>query len=307
MQQIHITEENKIYAFSPYAQPIAHVAPGETVQVFTWDCFSGRLTDNCQVPSQTIYPYGNPQTGPIYIEGAEAGDTLAVDILAIDPVQDWAVSAHLLHGGGLEPQEDYYITGEPIPERVFIYKFDGKEYRYNDRLHFPWEPFLGTIATAPALEVVSASHPFRNGGNLDCPVMKPGNRVYLPVSVKGAYFYTGDCHVRQGHGEACAVAMETACKATLRFELIKDKRTAWPRVENETEMICIGVAAPMEQAARLAYSSLIRWMVELGWDKYEAYQAVTMAGRLWVGSLVSREYTMIAAIDKEIVDRACVQ
>ena len=303
MKKIIITEENKIYAFSPSAQPIATVADGETVEIYTWDCFSNKLVDNDQIPSKTIYKYGNPQTGPIFVEGAQPGDTLAIDILSIEFTRDWAVSAHLLRGGGLEANEDHYILHRPIDEQTFIYNRRGDEFYYNDKLHFGLDPFMGTIATATEMEVISSSHPFRNGGNLDCPVIKPGNTVYLPVSVPGAYFYTGDCHVRQGQGEACAVAMEIACKVVMRFRVIKEQKIEWPRVENDKEIICIGIASPMEQAARQAYSALIKWMCEFGWSKYEAYQAVTMAGKLCVGSLVAREYTMIASIDKEIVLR----
>ena len=81
------------YVFSPYAEPIASVVPGETVAVHTEDAFEGRITTEEDLPSRVLGPNLNPQTGPIYVEGAEPGDTLAVRIESIEPARDWAVSA----------------------------------------------------------------------------------------------------------------------------------------------------------------------------------------------------------------------
>ncbi|GCL73789.1 acetamidase [Paenibacillus sp. JMULE4] len=287
------------YVFSRYLEPIATVNPGETVAIYTRDAFEDRVTKDTDIPSKILGNYLNPQTGPIFVEGAEPGDTLAVHIMDIEPTRDWAVSAHLPNFGGLTATNTTRTLNEPLPEKVFIYKLEDNELTYNKRLKFPWRPFLGTIGTAPELEAISALTPADHGGNMDVPDTKPGNTVYLPVRVPGAYFFTGDCHAGQGDGELCGVALEITAKVTLKFELIKGKAIKWPRIESPTELMVVGSARPMEDAARIAYAELIDWMVELGWDQWEAYQALTQIGKLHVGNMVDTYYSLVAKIDKK--------
>ncbi|ALS24319.1 acetamidase/formamidase family protein [Paenibacillus naphthalenovorans] len=287
------------YVFSRYLEPIATVNPGETVAIYTRDAFEDRVTKDTDIPSKILGNYLNPQTGPIFVEGAEPGDTLAVHIMDIEPTRDWAVSAHLPNFGGLTATNTTRTLNEPLPEKVFIYKLEDNELTYNKRLKFPWRPFLGTIGTAPELEAISALTPADHGGNMDVPDTKPGNTVYLPVRVPGAYFFTGDCHAGQGDGELCGVALEITAKVTLKFELIKGKAIKWPRIESSTELMVVGSARPMEDAARIAYAELIDWMVELGWDQWEAYQALTQIGKLHVGNMVDTYYSLVAKIDKK--------
>ncbi|WP_274651119.1 acetamidase/formamidase family protein [Paenibacillus humicola] len=286
------------FVFSPYPEPIASVRPGETVAVYTIDAFGDLITSETDIPSKILGNHLNPQTGPIFIEGAEPGDTLAVHILDIEPTRDWAVSAHLPNFGGLTSTGLTRTLNEPLPEKVFMYRLEDKFAIHNERLKFPWRPFLGTIGTAPEIEAISALAPGNHGGNMDVPDTKPGNTVYLPVCVEGGYFFTGDCHAGQGDGELCGVALEIAAKVTLKFDLIKGASIAWPRIESPTELMVVGSARPMEDAARIAYAELIEWMMELGWDKWEAYQALTQIGKLYVGNMVDTNYSLVAKIDK---------
>jgi amidase len=291
------------YAFSRYVEPIAHVNPGDTVAIYTQDAFESQLTRETDKPSAILGPYLNPQTGPIYIEGAEPGDTLAVHIIAIEPTRDWAVSAFIPYFGGLTSTRFTRMLQEPLPERVWIYQLNNNMLMHNTRLSFPWRPFLGTMATAPDLEAISALTPYDQGGNMDVPDTKPGNILYLPVRVPGAYFFTGDCHAGQGDGELCGVALEITAKATLKFDLIKQKRLDWPRIESPDAYMAVGSARPMEDAARIAYAELITWMMEMGWDKWEAYQALTQIGGLYVGNMVDTTYSLVARIAKQYVER----
>jgi acetamidase/formamidase len=291
------------YAFSRYVEPVAHVKPGETVVLYTQDAFESQLTRETDRPSEILGPYLNPQTGPIYIEGADPGDTLVVHIVDIEPTRDWAVSAFIPYFGGLTSTRFTKTLQEPIPERVWIYRLKDGMLTHNSRLSFPWRPFLGTMATAPDLEAISALTPYDQGGNMDVPDTKPGNILYLPVRVPGAYFFTGDCHAGQGDGELCGVALEITAKVTLRFDLIKGKRLEWPRIESQDAYMAVGSARPMEDAARIAYGELITWMVEMGWDRWEAYEALTQIGGLYVGNMVDTTYSLVARIAKQYADR----
>ncbi len=303
MQEIRQPGAAYSYVFSRYTDPVAHVQPGETVAIYTEDAFTGKITRETDLPSTIIRPGPNPQTGPIYIDGAEPGDTLAVHIIDIEPTRDFAVSALSLWFGGLTSTRFTVTLQPPLPEKVWIYHLrDGiLTDSHNPKLSYPWRPFLGTMATAPAMEAISTLTPFDQGGNMDVPDTKPGNIVYLPVSVPGAYFFTGDCHAGQGEGELCGTALEMTAKVTLRFELIKGKKLLWPRIESPDEYMTVGSARPMEDAARIAYGELIGWMSEMGWDPMEAYQALTQIGSLYVGNMVDTTYSLVAKIAKQYV------
>lgn len=298
MQEIRQTGSYH-YVFSRYTEPVARLKPGETVAVYTQDAFESRITLESDRPSEILGAYLNPQTGPIYVEGAEPGDTLAIHIVNIEPTRDWAVSAFIPNFGGLTATRFTRTLNDPLPERVWLYKLQHGMLTHSAHLSFPWRPFLGTMGTAPDLEVISALTPYDQGGNMDVPDTKPGNTLYLPVRVPGAYFFTGDCHAGQGDGELCGVALEITAKATLKFDLIKGRSLAWPRIESPDELMVVGSARPMEDAARIAYTELIVWMEELGWDRWEAYQALTQIGSLYVGNMVDTTYSLVAKIAKK--------
>jgi acetamidase/formamidase len=250
----------------------------------------------------------NPQTGPIYVKGAEPGDTLAVRIESIEPTRDFAVSVLIPYFGGLTSTNLTRTLQDPLPERVWIWDLvEGGDKLVNEELgvKLPWEPFLGTLAVAPDLEAITALAPGPFGGNMDVPDVKPGNTVYLPVWNSGALVYTGDCHARQGQGELCGVAMEITSKVTLVFEVIKDKPIEWPRIESDESIMVVGSARPMEDAARIANTELILWLEhEYGYDRWDAYQLLTQAGGLYVGNMVDTTYSLVASVDKKHLGRS---
>src|SRR5262249_54456394 len=109
------------------------------------------------------------------------------------------------------------------------------------------------------------------------------------------------CHAGQGEGELCGTALEITAKVTLRFELIKGKALAWPRIESPDEYMAVGSARPMEDAARIAYAQLIGCMVEMGWGQVGAYQGLTPICSLYVGNMVDTTYSLVAKINKKYV------
>jgi acetamidase/formamidase len=175
------------YVFSPYAEPIATVQPGEVLDVYTEDAFGSRVQSTDDLPSQVLeFPKVNPQTGPISVEGAEKGDTLAVHILEIEPTRDFAASAFIPYFGGLTATDKTALLNEPLPEQVFIYPLRDGAIELPRGIRVPYEPFLGTLATSPELEAISTLVPGPFGGNMDVADVCPGNVVRLPVWVEGA-------------------------------------------------------------------------------------------------------------------------
>ena len=298
------------YVFNPYREPIARVKPGERVTIHTDDAFESRITNKEDLPSRALATakFLNPQTGPIFVEGAEPGDTLTVRIESIEPTRNFAVSVLIPYFGGLTSTNFTRTLQEPLPERVWIWDLaDGEKNLVNEELGvtLPWEPFLGTLAVAPDLEAITALAPGPFGGNMDVPDVKPGNTVYLPVWNSGALVYTGDCHARQGQGELCGVAMEITSNVTVVFEVIKDAAIEWPRIESDEAIMVVGSARPMEDAARIANTELILWLEhEYGYDRWDAYQLLTQAGGLYVGNMVDTTYSLVASIAKKHLGRS---
>src|SRR3712207_3253372 len=235
---LEIVPQDYSYVFNPYREPIATVKPGQRVTIHTDDAFESRIEKKEDLPSRALATakFLNPQTGPIFVQGAEPGDTLAVRIESIEPTRDFAVSVLIPYFGGLTSTNFTRTLQEPLPERVWIWDLvDGGTNLLNEELgvKLPWQPFLGTLAVAPDLEAITALAPGPFGGNMDVPDVKPGNTVYLPVWNSGARVYTGDCHARQGQGDLCGVALEITAKVTVVFEVIKDKTIEWPRIVSD--------------------------------------------------------------------------
>ena len=299
-QIAEIRTETYSYVFGPYAEPIATVRPGEVVDVYTDDAFTSRVQTESDLPTKVLqWPFVNPQTGPLYVERAEKGDTLVVEILEIEPTREFVASAHIPEFGGLVATDRTALLNEPLPERVFIYPLRDGHIELPRGIRIPYEPFLGTIATSPEIEAIATLVPGPFGGNMDVADVCPGNTVRLPVWIEGAYFYTGDAHAAQGDGELCGVACEMTARVRLRFGLEQGKTIAWPRIESATELMTVGSSRPMEDAARIAWRELIGWLVaDYGFERDEAYQLLTQAGRMRVGNMVDPQYSLVAKIDK---------
>jgi len=92
---------------------------------------------------------------------------------------------------------------------------------WNGRITLPYEPFIGTIGTAPQIDSINSLTPGNHGGNMDLPDVGPGSILYLPVQTEGALLYLGDGHAVQGDGELCGVAIEFPTTTTLTLDLVK--------------------------------------------------------------------------------------
>src|SRR3954452_19363489 len=104
------------YVYSPYRDPVATIQRGETVCIETIDAFGDVIISEETLPSKTLGPYLNPQTGPFFIEGAEPGDTLVVRIDNIEPTRDWAVSCTIPFFGGLTSTNLTKMLQDPLEE-----------------------------------------------------------------------------------------------------------------------------------------------------------------------------------------------
>jgi amidase len=294
------------YVYGPYVKPVLKVDPGAVVSAETHDAFEGQIKYETDSPSKILnFPYLNPQNGPIWVNGAEKGDTLAVYIQSIVPrgPQPRGTTVVMPGFGGLVSTDHTALLHEPLPERVKKLEIDAATgTKWNDKITLPYEPFIGTIGTSPEIEAISALQPDYYGGNMDLPDVGVGAVVYLPVNTKGALLYLGDCHAAQGDGELCGVAIEHPTVTTLQIDLIKGWTIKWPRLETAEFIMTIGSGRPMEDAARIAYRELCRWMAaDYGFDEIDAYMLLTQAGRVRLGNMVDPKYTLGASIKKSFL------
>ncbi|MFF8995697.1 acetamidase/formamidase family protein [Streptomyces sp. NPDC014983] len=291
------------------AAPVARIAPGTVLDLFTEDCFAGRVRSEKDLVSEVCeFPFLNPQTGPFHIEGAEPGDTVAVHFVSIEPARDWAASTTVPLFGALTSTHATASLQPPLPERVWIWELDRARrtalFRARDsdfERELPMEPMHGTVGVAPAnLEVRSALVPDAHGGNMDTPEMRAGVTCYLGVNVEGALLSLGDGHARQGEGETCGVAVECAMNTVVIVDLLKDVATPWPRLESDTHIVSTGSARPLEDAFRISQLDLVHWLVrDYGFSELDAYQFATQTVESPLANVCDTNYTCVAKLRKE--------
>lgn len=290
------------------AAPVRTIKAPAVLEVYTEDCFAGRVRTEEDLVSRLNITGLNPQTGPFFIEGAEPGDTVAVHFVSIEPARDWGASTTVPLFGALTGTHLTALLNEPLEELVWIWQFDraARTCRFSARkseftADLPIEPMHGTVGVAPAGgEVRSALVPDAFGGNMDTPAMRAGTTCYLGVNVPGALLSLGDGHARQGEGETCGVAVETAMNTVILVDLIKGHPpTPWPRLENDTHVMSAGSARPLEDAFRIAQHDMVTWVAALcGLDPIDAYQFVTQAVESPLANVCDTNYTSIAKMPK---------
>ncbi|MGH3237337.1 MAG: acetamidase/formamidase family protein, partial [Streptosporangiaceae bacterium] len=290
------------------AAPVRRIRTPAALEVYTEDCFAGRVRSEQDLVSQVCeFPFLNPQTGPFYIEGAEPGDTVAVHFVSIEPARPWAASTTVPLFGALTGTHLTALLQDPLPEVVWLWQLDAaaRTCRFSARrgsfeVDLPMDPMHGTVGVAPAnFEVRSALVPDAFGGNMDTPEMRAGVTCYLGVNVEGALLSLSDGHARQGEGETCGVAVECAMNTVLVVDLVKGVPCPWPRLESDTHIMSAGSARPLEDAFRIAQHDMVTWVAELcGLDPLDAYQLVTQAVESPLANVCDTNYTSIAKMAK---------
>ena len=289
-------------------EPVARIRPGDLLQVYTEDCYGGAVRSIDDLPSEVcVFPFLNPVTGPFYLEGAEPGDTIALHLVSLTPARDYAFSSTFPHFGALTSTHTTATLQPPLEERVWRYDIDTAAgivrwhaRRSDHQIDLPLDPMHGTIGVAPAaFEARSTLTPDAHGGNMDTPEMRAGTTVYFGVNVPGALFSLGDGHARQGEGEVCGVAVETAMNTVLAVDLIKGVSTPWPRLETDTHLLSVGCARPLEDAYRISQHDLVTWAADLtGLELLDAYQLISQAAQAPIGNVCDPNYAVLAKIDK---------
>ena len=288
MQRIE-REQARKYAFNWQDEPLLKVESGESFEIETYDASTGyfKTEDDKAIPGRRpgfdqTPPLANPIGGPVYLQGAERGDTLVVDIEDI-LVDDYSWIAIGPRRGPLGESTRWPELSGEYTTKIFRHTpgpsgttRDGT-LRFNDRISWPITPFIGTLGVAPHREVTtSLDGQGEWGGNLDIRDVRPGNRIMLPVMHPGALFYLGDVHASQGDTEFTSTAAETKAAVRVKLSLIKQHRIPWMRIEKPESIISIFAYRPLEVAVETATTHLMDWLItEYGFSATDAYCLVS--------------------------------
>lgn len=284
-------KQQSTYDFGPDNPPALRVKPGATLVLETLDAVDGQIQSDSDSAEQIDLGHVNSATGPIYVEGAQPGDTLVVEILDIELANQGA--ALIIPGFGAL-QDDI-----PGPYTKVFHVEDG-QIRYGDKVRLPLKPMIGTIGVAP-LEPLPTLNLGEHGGNLDTTAVTTGATVYLPVFVEGALFGAGDAHSTQGDGEVCGTGIETDAKLTFRLDVSKDFPIQRPRLENADEWMTIGVDESLKEAIRLSLLDMVSWLQDMhGLSREEAYVLISLVGDVRIGQIVDPKASVRTVMPKSV-------
>ena len=289
--------------------PEATVAPGDSIAFEVVDASGGQIDATSGVAEVAALDFAmvNPVTGPVRIDGAEAGDALKVTIESFSP-SGWGWTA-VIPGFGL--------LADQFPDpAISIWTYDPVELApslYGPGGRVPLKPFCGTIGLAPGeAGLHSIVPPRRVGGNMDVRDLSAGTQLFLPVEVSGALFSIGDTHAAQGDGEVCGTAIESPMSVALTFDLVKGANLAFPRFETAGPVsrhvdergyhATTGIGPDLMRCAQDAVSGMIDLLGKAhGLSPVEAYMLCSVCADLRISEIVDQPNWVVSLYFPKIV------
>lgn len=288
--------------------PVLRVRSGDTVEIETLGVARPNALEALGVAQAEIQPQlravmaANPQgrghflTGPVFVEGAEPGDTLVVDILDVRMDLDYAYNAMGANG----VLADQFRVGT---NRIIRLDRTRRVASFAPGVKIPLRPFFGSMGVAPPVSAGrrSSSPPWIHAGNMDNRELVAGTTLYIPVHAAGGLFLVGDGHAAQGDGEVDQTGLETSLTGTFRFRVRKGQKLAWPRGETATHYIAMGFDEDLNKAVRIATEEAVGWLVELGkLSRADAYMLASATVDLRITQLVDGTKGVHAMIPKKL-------
>jgi amidase len=294
----HFTPTHYHTALGPY-EPVLTVADGDTIVTTTVDA---RGYDQRR---EQITPRGNPQTGPFYVEGAEPGDTLAVQLDRIWPNREYgwcgsSVAANVVDPGYVKHLPDAPLAEWSVDREQGTATLVGPESKVG-RLTIPLEPMLGCFGVAPPRkQAISTATSGEHGGNMDYRGFVAGTTVYFPVFEPGALLFVGDGHAVQGCGEIVGSGIEISMDVQVTVRVLKGRTIGWPRGENAECIFTVGCARPLDQCVQHATTEMLKWLQQdYGLDALGANLLLAQCVRYDLGNMFDPAYTMVCKVAKK--------
>jgi acetamidase/formamidase len=278
--------------------PVLRISDGDTVITTTVDAW-GKDESGAEITAR-----GNPQTGPFYIDGAEPGDTLQVQLERISPSRAIGYTNSVVAANVVDPG---YVSELPNGEEA-EWRIDNslgtatliKPKTKLGNLSVPLAPMLGCFGVAPADgEAISTATSGKHGGNMDYRGFVSDVTVYFPVFAPGALLHVGDGHATQGDGEIVGNGIEISMEVEFTVRTIKGKCIGWPRGENAEYIFTVGNARPLDQAVQHATTEMLRWLKEdYGLDTTSASLLLGQCVEYDLGNVFDPAYTMVCKLNK---------
>lgn len=288
-----IERSNRVFSYSAEHEPCAHLSPGETVLVETTSAFGDQKFEPGDTLADLDLEEADPLTGPLYVEGAEPGDALAVHIEHIELV---GVGAQ-----GIIPNFGI-LDWKSLPLHFFLP--ENGRIPWLRGIEFDARPNLGAMGVAPREGSVPSIEPGDHGGNQDTKYVCPGSTIIFPVFHPGGLLFLGDCHQIQGDGELCGVAPETDAEVTLRAEILKGKTIRRPRIMTPKRFMTLASAATLEEAVKVAVRDAVDLLVEeKGLTEDEAYLLITVKADIEICQVVDPLMTVRVAMDRDFYEQ----
>jgi formamidase len=239
----------------PDIPPVVRCDPGEEVVLQTRDALDGQMgpqatLETVAAPNLNVV---HPLTGPVYVNGAEAGDLLEVEILEVEPdsygftvqipgfgflrdefpdpyIAKWAIADGWATSDDLPgiriPGHPFMGTIGLAPDRALLQATTAREQAALDRGGFvlPPDP-ADAVPSDPgiAAEALRTVPPRETAGNVDIKQLGAGARLLIPVYAEGGLFSAGDAHFAQGDCETCGTAIEMRATLHVRFAVHKGR------------------------------------------------------------------------------------
>jgi amidase len=274
-----IGTDHLIYSMDKANPPALRVRPGDIVTAECHDCFGGCIRTPQDDPDSLDHDKLNPATGPIFVDGAELCDVLAVHLLRIEVGSQGSAP--------LYPGEFGFLKDDPIEPFTKIAAVANGVIVYSDAVRIPIRPQIGMIGVAPAGEPISNLFMGDHGGNMDHKDAGVGSTVYLPVFVPGALLALGDAHAVIGDGEAAGAGHGVAAGGAMVREVLKGRAIPRPMIETDGEFMTCGWGSSMEAATSCAMRDMVDFVErKLGMSRAEAYNLVGMVGDVRPGNAV---------------------
>jgi acetamidase/formamidase len=315
--RVHIVESDdktvRLGVYDTTLDPILKIDSGDTISYpNTWSHFLNQMQPGVPIETLAKLRVSNPGhgphsiIGPVYVNGAEAGDVLEVRYKRIRPF-DWG--AVFNNPGALGTG----LLAQDFPEGQVKYlkiDFPNMTAEFNRNIHIPIKPFQGTLGVAPpdgfypplSPGVTSSVPPGPHAGNTDLSEMAEGSTMFIPVWKPGALIFTGDSHALQGDGEINLSALETRMQE-LRIQVVlhKQKNFAWPVAETPTHWITLGLDKDLNVAMTLAARNAINFLsARADLTKLDAYALCSIAVSFRVTQVVDIVRGVHAMIPKNL-------
>lgn len=285
-----------IFNFSKDHEPVLRVPKGTTLEIETLDCFSNQLRNAHDTMEKLDWNRVNPATGPVYVEGAEPGDTLKVTIHKIILNEKGTICC-LQNEGTL----GHMIEGNHIR----VVKVDGDTIKYLDKFEIPIQKMVGVIGVAPKDDAINTGTPGQHGGNMDTILIAEGATLYFPVFHSGALFAMGDVHAAMGDGEIGVSGLEIPATVTVTLNVIKGKAPEYPFLENVDNFAVIVSKTTTDEAISVATELMCKFLEpRIDITRPEIIMLMSIVGNVQISQVVDPEKTVRFVFPKKYMKKA---